>query len=220
MSSEFLVRIPLERIAVLIGPKGSTKKRIEELTGCTIHIDSNSGDVIIHEEEELEDPVSLWKARDMIKAIGRGFSPHNAYKINDSGYGFDLIQIRDYVGASPNALKEVRSRVIGMKGRTRNTIEQLTGCNISVFGNTIGIISEYIKLKYIKQGIVRLVNGAKHSGVYRYLEEQMRDLKINKDKLWVSPSDEEDMVGITDLDELEKMVFEEIEDEKNKLEEE
>ncbi|MHA1345654.1 MAG: KH domain-containing protein, partial [Candidatus Heimdallarchaeaceae archaeon] len=39
MSSEFLVRIPVERIAVLIGPKGSTKKRIEELTHSKLMID-------------------------------------------------------------------------------------------------------------------------------------------------------------------------------------
>ncbi len=209
MSSEFLVRIPLERIAVLIGPKGSVKKKIEELTECTLMIDSNSGDVIILAEEELEDPVSLWKARDMIKAIGRGFSPPNAYKIRDSGSGFDIIQLRDYVGTSPNSLREVRSRLIGQKGRTRNTIEQMAGVNISVFGNTISIIGEFRRLQYVREGIIRLINGAKHSTVYKYIEERMRDLKGDKDKLWISHAKEEDLVGITDLDELERLVFEE-----------
>lgn len=209
MSSEFLVRIPLERIAVLIGPKGSVKKKIEEMTECTLMIDSNSGDVIILAEEELEDPVSLWKARDMIKAIGRGFSPQNAYKINDSGSGFDLIQLRDYVGTSPNSLREVRSRLIGQKGRTRNTIEQMTGANISIFGNTVGIIGEFRKIQFIREGIIKLINGSKHSTVYKFLEERMRELKGDKEKLWVSHAAEEDLVGITDLDELERLVFEE-----------
>jgi ribosomal RNA assembly protein len=213
MSSEFLIRIPLERIAVLIGPKGSVKKKIEELTDCTLMIDSHSGDVIILAEEELEDPVSLWKARDMIKAIGRGFSPHNAYKINDSGSGFDLIQLRDFVGTSPNSLREVRSRLIGQKGRTRNTIEQMAGVNISVFGNTVGIIGDFRKLQFVREGIIRLINGAKHSTVYRFIEERMRDLKGDKEKLWVSHASEEDLVGITDLDELERLVFEEEENE-------
>lgn len=209
MSSEFLVRIPLERVAVLIGPKGSVKKRIEELTECTLKIDSNSGDVIILAEEELENPVSLWKARDMIKAIGRGFSPQNAYKINDSGSGFDLIHLRDYVGTSPNSLREVRSRLIGQKGRTRNTIEQMAGVNISVFGNTIGIVGEFRRLQFVREGIIRLINGAKHSTVYKYIEERMRELKGDKDKLWISHAKEEDLVGITDLDELERLIFEE-----------
>ena len=119
MPSEFLVRIPVERIAVLIGPKGSTKKKIEDLTDTKLIIDSNSGDVIIIiEEEELEDPISLWKARDMVKAIGRGFSPQKAYEINKPSYGFDLLQLRDFVGTSTNALREVKSRLIGKNGRT------------------------------------------------------------------------------------------------------
>ncbi len=210
MPSEFLVRIPLERIAVLIGPKGSTKKKIEELTDTKILVDSQSGDVIIIvEDEELEDPISLWKSRDMVKAIGRGFSPQKALQINISGFGFDLLQLRDFVGTSPNALREVKSRLIGKNGRTRHIIEQTAGCYLSVFGNTVGIISEQRKVQIIREGIIRLINGSKQSTVYKYLEEKMRDLKGDKDKLWVSQDKEEDLVGITDLDELERLIFEE-----------
>jgi len=213
MSSEFLVRIPLERIAVLIGPKGSTKKKIEEITDTKLIIDSQSGDVIILvEEEELEDPISLWKARDMVKAIGRGFSPQKAFQINDPGYGFELLQLRDFVGTSPNALREVRSRLIGQKGRTRHIIEQTAACYISVFGNTVGIIAEQRSIQIIREGIISLINGSKQSTVYKYLEEKMRDLKGDKDKLWVTSEREEDLVDITDLDELERLIFEEEED--------
>ncbi|MHA1201165.1 MAG: KH domain-containing protein [Candidatus Heimdallarchaeaceae archaeon] len=209
MSSEFLVRIPLERIAVLIGPKGSTKKRIEELTESKLMIDSKTGDVIIIIEEDSEDPVSMWRARDMVKAIGRGFSPQKAFQIKDSSWGFDIIQLRDLVGTSPNTLREVRSRVIGKNGRTRNIIEQITGAHVSVFGNTIGIISEFSKLKILRDGLTRLINGSKHSTVYKYLEEKMRNLKSDQDKLWLAHGDEEAIASMTDLDELERIVFEE-----------
>jgi ribosomal RNA assembly protein len=209
MSSEFLVRIPLERIAVLIGPKGSTKKRIEELTESKLMIDSKTGDVIITIEEDSEDPVNMWRARDMVKAVGRGFSPQKAFQIKDSSWGFDIIQLRDLVGTSPNTLREVRSRVIGKNGRTRNIIEQITGAHVSVFGNTIGIISEFSKLKILRDGLTRLINGSKHSTVYKYLEEKMRDLKSDQDKLWIAHGDEEAIASMTDLDEVERIVFEE-----------
>lgn len=209
MSSEFLVRIPLERIAVLIGPKGSTKKRIEELTESKLMIDSKTGDVIITIEEDSEDPVNMWRSRDMVKAIGRGFSPQKVYRIKDSNWGFDLIQIRDFVGTSPNSLREVRSRVIGKNGRTRNIIEQITGAHVSVFGNTIGIISEFSKLKILKDGLIKLINGSKHSTVYKYLEEKIRDLKSDQDKLWLAHGNEEEVASVHDLDELERIVFEE-----------
>ncbi len=209
MSSEFLVRIPVERIAVLIGPKGSTKKKIEEYTQTRLIIDSHSGDVIIViDEEELEDPISLWKARDMVKAIGRGFSPQKAYQINNPSYGFDLLQLRDFVGTSTNALREVRSRLIGKNGRTRNIIEQTSGSFISVFGNTVGIISEQRTLKIVREGIVKLITGSKHSTVYKFLEERIRELKSDQDRLWVGEQEEEeDLVDITDLDELERLIF-------------
>jgi len=216
MASEFLVRIPVERIAVLIGPKGSTKKKIEDLTETKLMIDSHSGDVIIIvEEEELEDPISLWKARDMVKAIGRGFSPQKAYQINNSSYGFDLLQLRDFVGPSTNALREVRSRLIGQKGKTRNIIEQTTSAYISVFGNTVGIISEQRVLQVVREGIIKLINGSKHSTVYKFLEERIRDLKGDKDRLWVGKENEEDMVDITDLDELERLIFDDEEQEED-----
>ncbi|MBY9000422.1 MAG: RNA-processing protein [Candidatus Heimdallarchaeota archaeon] len=208
MSSEFLVRIPLERVAVLIGPKGSTKKKVEELTDSKLVVDSKTGDVIIILEEDSEDPVNMWRARDMVKAIGRGFNPQKAYQIKDSGWGFDLIQLRDFVGTSPNSQKLVRSRVIGKNGRTRNIIEQITGAHVSVFGNTIGIISEFSKLKILKDGLIKLINGSKHSTVYKYLEEQMRELKGNQDKLWLTHGDEEELATVHDLDELERIVFE------------
>ena len=209
MSSDFLVRIQLERVAVLIGPKGSTKKKVEELTESQLMVDSKTGDVIITIEEDSEDPVNMWRARDMVKAIGRGFNPQKAYQIKDSSWGFDLIQLRDFVGTSPSSQRQVRSRVIGKNGRTRNIIEQITGAYVSVFGNTIGIICEFSKMKILKDGLVRLINGAKHSTVYKYLEEQMRELKGDQDKLWLTHGDEEEVATIHDLDELERIVFEE-----------
>ena len=41
-----LPRVPKDRIAVLIGAKGSTKKELEEAAGCErIIIDSDSGEI-------------------------------------------------------------------------------------------------------------------------------------------------------------------------------
>ena len=37
------LKVPLSRVGAIIGPKGETKKRIEELSGCEINIDSNEG---------------------------------------------------------------------------------------------------------------------------------------------------------------------------------
>ena len=210
MSSEFLVRIPLERVAVLIGPQGSVKQHIEELTDCKLNIDSNTGDVIILADElsELSDPVNLWKARDIVKAIGRGFNPNKAYKIIEADQVFQLISLRDEIGDSPNTQKLVRARVIGKKGRTRNFIEQATKTFISVYGNTIGIIGEFKMVDITRTAILRLIRGSKHGSVYSFIEQQVRDLTDDSTRMWAEGT-ETDLANITDLDELERIVFEE-----------
>ena len=84
----FAVNIPRERIGVLIGPKGSVKRRIEDELGVKLTIDSESGSVRIELKkppEEGGDPVALFKARDVVEAIGRGFSPEKAFKLSRMG---------------------------------------------------------------------------------------------------------------------------------------
>jgi len=205
MTSEFLVRLPIERIAVLIGPNGTTRKRIEELTGCKLKIDSNSGDVIIIADEDLEDPINLWKARDMVKAIGRGFSPTKAYQIIEPNI-FEMISLREEVGNSPNALRNVRARIIGRKGSTRNFIEHATKTHVSVYHNTVSIIGELKKVEIARSAILKLIRGAKHGSVYSYIENEMRAIKDGVMNLWASGS-EGDVTSITDLDELERIIF-------------
>ena len=71
-------RIPQERIGVLIGPGGGTKRRLEGDTGVKILIDSESGEVTI-DESAAKDKFMAVKARDIVTAIGRGFSDERAF---------------------------------------------------------------------------------------------------------------------------------------------
>ena len=55
-------RIPQERVGVLIGPSGGTKRRLEERTGTRVEVDSPTGEVTI-DEADARDPVLALKAR-------------------------------------------------------------------------------------------------------------------------------------------------------------
>ena len=77
--TEYL-KIPRERVGVVIGKNGITKDEIENLTKTEIIVDSEAGTVAISPTEETEDPLSVWKARYIVKAIGRGFNPK--YRLN------------------------------------------------------------------------------------------------------------------------------------------
>jgi len=69
-------------------------------------------------------------------------------------------------------LKEVRARLIGTDGKARKTIENLTGAEIVINGNSVGLIVDAEHLGAAVQGIESLIQGAKHGNVFAYLEKQ------------------------------------------------
>ena len=74
------IKIPEERIGVLVGPSGSTKHFIEKKTQTSLEIDSETGTISV---TSAEDPLQVLRVVDLIKAIGRGFSPERALVILD-----------------------------------------------------------------------------------------------------------------------------------------
>ncbi len=171
------IKIPLERVGVLLGKHGEIRKRIEDNTQTQIDVDSKSGDVTIN-EGELQDPLLYLKCSDIVKAIGRGFSPEKAFRLLDDEVYFELTDIRDYVGKNQKHIRRVRARVIGSKGKTRRLIEELTGTNVSVYGNTVGIIGGALELKIAAQALDMLLSGSEHAAVYRFLERSRAKLKM------------------------------------------
>ena len=82
----------MNRVAVLIGPKGEVRRYIEDRAGVTLDIDSKDGSVVVH-EEEAKDPFLAMRAGDIVKAIGRGFSPEHAFALLRDDYYFNLMDI-------------------------------------------------------------------------------------------------------------------------------
>lgn len=88
-------------------------------------------------------------------------------------------------GRTPNQIRRLKGRVIGQGGKTRRNIEELTSTFITIFGNTIGIIGELENQQVALTAIIRLLKGAEHSTVYRYLNEQRRKLKRQRQQeMW------------------------------------
>jgi len=165
------LKIPKERIAVLIGTKGEMKKQIEEATGTHIDVDSDEGDVFLKGEDSL----SLYTTREIIKAIARGFNPDVAMLLLKQEYALELINLKDY--AEEKQLMRLKGRVIGREGKARKNIEVLTETNISVYGKTIGIIGECENSVIARRAVDSLLTGSTHANVYKWLEKNRRELK-------------------------------------------
>jgi len=165
------VRIPQERIGVLIGHNGSVKEELERRSASKISVDSEEGEVCI-EGTEGGDPVKTLRVADMITAIGRGFSPEKAVAlIDDASLLFEIVPL-DHL--TPKTLKRVKGRIIGQKGKTRRTIENLTGVKMSVYGKTVGLIGSSRQIRAADDAIEMLIKGAPHNTVYSALERQRR----------------------------------------------
>ncbi len=185
------LKIPRERVGVLIGPEGKTKKHVEEKLKVELQIDSEAGDVIVTMAEKADDPSMLFKAKDLITAIGRGFSPEHAFRlVRDEEAVLDLIDLRSVFGKSDADIKRVQGRIIGTNGKTRRIIEELTDTNVSVYGHTVGIIGTVEQVQIAREAIEMLVKGSMHGTVYRFLQRKRRELKKRKLELWEKPPKE------------------------------
>lgn len=163
------VRIPEERIGVLIGPQGNTKREIERKTGTRIEIDSESGEVEISSKKG--DALKFYKAVNIVKAIARGFSPEHAISLLKEDFILEIIKITEYAGKSEKAIAAKRARVIGKQGSAREEIENNTGCFISIYGKTISIIGRADKIRNAEKAVGMLMEGAKHSTAFGFLKK-------------------------------------------------
>lgn len=166
-SSQFDLKIPHERVAVLIGKSGATKRELEIKLGCELQIDSQEGDVQI----KCKDPVELLIAKDIVRAIGRGFNPDIAALLKKDDFALEIISLADF-NPKKNHQERLKGRVIGRDGKSRNIIEQHTECHISVYGKTVGILGPAENVRVAYKAVTSLLNGSPHAYVYKWLERQ------------------------------------------------
>ena len=178
-NTEYL-KIPRERVGVVIGKNGITKDEIENLTKTKITIDSEAGTVAISPTEETEDPLSVWKARYIVKAIGRGFNPEIAVKLMGDETILEIINLPDYVGKNKKAVLRQKARIIGKEGRTKDIITDMTGVDISIYGKTVAIIGDMEQIRIAKEAVEMILSGVRHKTVYAFLEKKTRDMKIKQ----------------------------------------
>ena len=179
------VKVPRERIGALVGPDGRVKANIEKKLSIRLQIDSQTGDIQITLMPTAQDPTVLFRAKEIVTAIGRGFSPEHAFRLlEDDETMLEVIDLRETVGRSQSDMKRLKGRVIGKEGKTRRIIEELTEANISVYGHTISIIGEIDQVEIAKEAVRMLIRGSLHGTVYRFLHRKRREFKKKKMELW------------------------------------
>ncbi|MEF8777116.1 MAG: KH domain-containing protein [Haloarculaceae archaeon] len=168
------VKIPQDRIGVLIGSGGETMREIETRAEVRLDIDSEDGSVRI---ERVGDPVTGLKGPDVVKAIGRGFPPEDALELlEDDMMMFDVVDV-GAAARNKNDLERHKGRLIGEGGRTRELMEELTGASVAIYGSTLGVIGGPRQVEAVREAAEMLLEGAPHGAVYSFLERKRNELK-------------------------------------------
>ena len=172
--------IPRERVGVLVGHAGNTKSTIEAKLFVDLKIDSPSGTVEIGVKPDAPDPSGALQAKDIIVAIGRGFSPDRAFKLFNEETTLDIIDLHDFFGKNEAEIRRIDGRIIGREGKSRRILEELTGASISVSGHTVSIIGNYDAIAMAKDALEKLIKGRQHGTVYKFLKRRRQELKKEK----------------------------------------
>lgn len=110
--------------------------------------------------------LDLYQAKNIVKAIGRGFSPSNAFRLLNED---EMLEIIELSGFNENKLRTIKARLIGTNGRTWKAIEKFSGCSLSIYGKTVSLIGNYEQLSIAKEAVEMIIRGCKHSKVYNFL---------------------------------------------------
>lgn len=172
-SYSYDLKVPKERLPIIIGTKGKIKRKIERETGTVLEVDSIEGVITVTGDDGLK----LMIAREIIKAVARGFNPDLAFLLLKPDYSFEMIELRD-IARNKNDMQRLKGRIIGEGGKSRRTIEDLTETYISVYGKTISVIGEIAGVTLCKRALSMIIQGSPHASVYTFLEKQRRKMKF------------------------------------------
>ncbi|MDZ7688724.1 MAG: KH domain-containing protein [Halobacteriales archaeon] len=175
------LKIPDDRIGVLIGTEGKTKSRIEDLAEVSIEVDSESGAVSVTRGEDA-DPVRSLKGPRIVKAIARGFPPESALRLLEDVDGDEKMMIYESIDidaatGSDSERRAKKGRLIGRNGRTRELMEELTGAEVRIYGKTFGAIGTPQQVDVAMTAAEMLLDGAPHGTVYSYMEDKRNEMK-------------------------------------------
>lgn len=165
-----LVKIPHERIKALRGDADATLQMLMLRMKVSMTVDEDGG-------VELDgEPIDEFFAKEVVRAIGRGFEPRIALKLLKDDYAFHLIDLRDFA-YKPDQMARIKGRVIGEKGKAKKIIEEEGEVDLAIYGHTVGIIGSLDVIGTATDAVFKLIEGKPHSAVYLYLEKIKRKRK-------------------------------------------
>jgi len=122
-------------------------------------------------------PEDEYIAEKVIDALEFGFPFSTALLIKDEDFIFEVLNIKDHTKRKD--LKRIRARIIGTKGKTLQTLHQLTKSYFELKDNHVGIISGPETLENAQEAVISIIKGSKQANVYSFLEKHQAKHEID-----------------------------------------
>jgi len=151
-----------EKISRLIKKKKILEKELN------VKIKNRGKEVFIEGTPEME-----YVAEKIIDAMSFDFPFDIVLLIKNEGFSFEILNIKDHTKRKD--LERIRARIIGKKGKTLQTLSNLTKCYFELKENRVGIIGDGEHIKNAENAVISIIKGAKQSNVYGFLEKHQPD---------------------------------------------
>ncbi len=114
-----------------------------------------------------------YNAKNVIQAFGRGFEIEKAYKLLNDDYFCKFTNLKDFL-RNEEQIRRIKARIIGREGKTKLYIEEISGANLSIYGNTVGMIGTIGQLEIASAALQVLLEGGTHKKAYNIMERMRR----------------------------------------------
>jgi ribosomal RNA assembly protein len=148
-----------------------TLKQLEKACNCKIAV---AADGTI--EIGSKDAFSEFNAKNVVYAFGRGFDMEIALKLVNPEFYFRIIDLGQ-IESKPERIKQLKARIIGIGGKAKRYIEEVSMAHLSVYGDTVSIIGDITQVSEAETAINTLIDGGTHRTAYIRMEAMHRKNK-------------------------------------------
>lgn len=165
-----LVALPKNTLNLLAKNNSKELEEVERAAQVKIRLTDEGAEIDASSNAGRE-----WEAEQVLLALEAGFPVKHALKLLKEDFYMEKIDLAQAFHGKEAHVTRYKARVIGTRGKSKKKIEELSGAFLAVGDESIAVIGRFEELRNAKEAVMRLLEGAPHANVFRFLEKKQRE---------------------------------------------